>query len=629
MKQFITSLDSISFNKIKADLINYIKTKPDQAQFEAFFNSATGTTFIELLAGYQTYLSQQTTIARRETYLAYAKNKTSVIGISQSLGYSVDRGHNAKLYLVVQANQSVSLGKWEILGSCKDLDIILLEPIALTINQYYILPVVLGNVNEEDIVVDTSLLKTFRFSSNLVSNDILLFINSLEAPLGNKLVSLVEDKYVTTSNTLGSVDVAYLNRSRDKLIWGANLFYNVGNFIEPSTPNGFIYRCGLYGQVGVVEPTWPTVEGQSTIDNQVLWTCHKDYTYNTSDILKLKYIELNNLNFSIPEDLTFNYGLLQSTTFSNTSFWTSGSFYPVGDYVIPTIPSLYIYRCDASGISAGSEPTWPTIIGNTVVDGTVTWSCVQGNVVSSPFTESEEIESIRINGPLSFANQQLVKSRDDYADLFKTLNPLIVDTNYLDISPAVIELTYVNSDNSLFNSTEKSEILSQLASYRPMGLQPPIISDPIQNNLLLDIIIYIRISGTYDLNTLIANILNSYNNTLELSLDLLEIENQINSLTNDNGEFFIKAARVTVNKSTYATATPYIIGKFVIPTAPNGYMYRCIVSGTSSGVEPAWPVIVGDTVIDNTITWECYEINNLISYKWNEYIINSFNLTVI
>ena len=37
----------------------------------------------------------------------------------------------------------------------------------------------------------------------------------------------------------------------------------------------------------------------------------------------------------------------------------------------------YTYRCTTAGTSAGSEPTWPTTIGNTVVDGTATWTCVR------------------------------------------------------------------------------------------------------------------------------------------------------------------------------------------------------------------------------------------------------------
>lgn len=43
----------------------------------------------------------------------------------------------------------------------------------------------------------------------------------------------------------------------------------------------------------------------------------------------------------------------------------------------PTIPAGFGFKCTAitTGITGGAEPTWPTTIGNTVVDGGVTWTC--------------------------------------------------------------------------------------------------------------------------------------------------------------------------------------------------------------------------------------------------------------
>lgn len=49
--------------------------------------------------------------------------------------------------------------------------------------------------------------------------------------------------------------------------------------------------------------------------------------------------------------------------------------YAVGMLACPTMPNGYGYRVSAvtTGITAGSEPTWPLVLGNTVVDGGVTW----------------------------------------------------------------------------------------------------------------------------------------------------------------------------------------------------------------------------------------------------------------
>lgn len=46
----------------------------------------------------------------------------------------------------------------------------------------------------------------------------------------------------------------------------------------------------------------------------------------------------------------------------------------LGQIVEPTTPNGFVYMCVVGG-TASSEPTWPVILGNTVVDGGVTWRC--------------------------------------------------------------------------------------------------------------------------------------------------------------------------------------------------------------------------------------------------------------
>lgn len=64
------------------------------------------------------------------------------------------------------------------------------------------------------------------------------------------------------------------------------------------------------------------------------------------------------------------------------STWTASTSYAVGDSVVA---SSIRYYCIIAGLSdATNEPSWPTV-GNTVVDGTVTWEygCVSANEYSS------------------------------------------------------------------------------------------------------------------------------------------------------------------------------------------------------------------------------------------------------
>ena len=56
--------------------------------------------------------------------------------------------------------------------------------------------------------------------------------------------------------------------------------------------------------------------------------------------------------------------------------WTANTAYAANDYVQPSTPNNnFTYQCTVAGTShATTEPTWPTTAGNTVSDGTVTWT---------------------------------------------------------------------------------------------------------------------------------------------------------------------------------------------------------------------------------------------------------------
>lgn len=61
--------------------------------------------------------------------------------------------------------------------------------------------------------------------------------------------------------------------------------------------------------------------------------------------------------------------------------WAASTAQLVGAIVRPTTGNGFVYRAQAAGTTAASEPTWPTTIGATVTDSGVTWTCVGRGVV--------------------------------------------------------------------------------------------------------------------------------------------------------------------------------------------------------------------------------------------------------
>lgn len=66
-------------------------------------------------------------------------------------------------------------------------------------------------------------------------------------------------------------------------------------------------------------------------------------------------------------------GIIAPCTAATATDYASSTPYSIGDAVLPD--NGYSYIATVDGTSGASPPTWPTTIGDTVVDGTVTWRC--------------------------------------------------------------------------------------------------------------------------------------------------------------------------------------------------------------------------------------------------------------
>jgi type II secretory pathway pseudopilin PulG len=65
---------------------------------------------------------------------------------------------------------------------------------------------------------------------------------------------------------------------------------------------------------------------------------------------------------------------------ATTAFGAPPSAAPWMAYVAPVTKNGFIYFAQTAGTSGATEPAWPTTVGATVADGTVTWQCVDSTL---------------------------------------------------------------------------------------------------------------------------------------------------------------------------------------------------------------------------------------------------------
>ncbi len=111
--------------------------------------------------------------------------------------------------------------------------------------------------------------------------------------------------------------------------------------------------------------------------------------------------------------------------------WVTLTAYALGDTVIPTVPNGFFYKAIVAGTSDVGEPVFPTGIGDTVVDATVTWQ----NQGKTAFVEGTDFDI-----------------DDPWGTLILRGNP-VLGGNDLDV--AYEHLGYVNTDALTVLSQER------------------------------------------------------------------------------------------------------------------------------------------------------------------------------
>lgn len=89
------------------------------------------------------------------------------------------------------------------------------------------------------------------------------------------------------------------------------------------------------------------------------------------------------------------------------------------------------------------------------------------------------------------------------------------------------------------------------------------------------------------------------------------------------GSFLKGAFGASRTTAAWAATTAKVINDLVVPTAGNGYYYKCTVAGTTGGSAPSWPTTIGQTVADGTVTWRCEGTKAASAYIYDLYVAAS------
>ena len=483
MPNFVIDPQTTSFEDAKKEILDYLKSKPDFSIWRNFFDAATGTTVVDMVAGLAVFLKYNNIVSRRENYLGTAVNPSSVRSIVSSRGYNASRGKQPTLTITFIPTQTKLLERFDIVGVFKDFDLIVLNNTQIRNGVSVSIDVAVGSISEETIVSQSSELAIFQFKSNNVSDEMDLFIGDLQTSYGTRLLDLEDDRYVAITNGFGAVNVFFLNRENP--------------------------------------------EGAPQ--------------YATNSEIKIKYIatqEVNNLDVS-------------SISFTESSEFTAA--------------------------------------------------------ISSFQKNPESSESMKINGPLFYESQFVIRGRNDYEKILKSLNPRFIDVSSQDITPALVELSYLTEEFTKLTFVEDSRVSELLSNqYRSLGVPPPIFRQSRRVDLNLDINIKLLGIASENFELIVEDALKNINSKLRPTIDLQRIENFIETASS-----LEKVVRVTPSYSEFDINIKNRRLDHVVPTGgiqSNDVVYQLEddFSAVSGDVEPVYSGagFRSADIIDGDILWD-------------------------
>lgn len=244
----------------------------------------------------------------------------------------------------------------------------------------------------------------------------------------------------------------------------------------------------------------------------------------------------------------------------------------------------------------------------------------------STYLPPESIDQIKVNAPLDHETQNLIRSKQDYANRLKQIIPSMVDANYKPLTYTYTLMSGLKSDFTLVTPDEAELIKELLEKERFFGTPIADLLNPKREvaNLKISLALTNKYKNIADINLDIENILkSSYDAVLGTTFNTYDLERKIESLS------YVKYARVSHVVNDRTPDKNYQVG-YILEHEGKYYIVSKIL-GMSGVNVPSWNVPVSPTAEvdtgletkDGSLYWRAYKLlpnmltNDLFTWQPN------------
>lgn len=229
----------------------------------------------------------------------------------------------------------------------------------------------------------------------------------------------------------------------------------------------------------------------------------------------------------------------------------------------------------------------------------------------SSYLPFETVDSMKVNAPLDHETQNLIRSKQDYANRLQQIVPAIIDADYLALTPTYTLISGLKNDFTLLTDIEKEKVTELLKKENYFGTPLPDITHPRREvaNLLIQLALNTKYKNIADIDIDVQNILKSfYDARLGSTFNTYDLERKIESLS------YVKYARVSHVINDRQAGMNYQVG-YILNYENENYIVSKIlgVSGTS---KPNWNIPMtapsqidtGLETSDGSLIWRAFKL---------------------